>query len=246
MVQVAQGPPGHRPRPDNPSAAGPDPQILLISQPYRAGSFAGPDNGYAIGFSAVTPASPGTVRLASPDPSAGPLIDPDYLGDERDVAVMTEGLRIARLIGSRDVLAGVRGDEAQPGAGASTTQAPAESALTICRPWTPSCASTGSRDCASPTHPSCRRPSRPTPTPPSSRSPRRPPRTSPQGHLVLGATVHEVEDPPRQGATGGGAIFRRAVSPGQHPALPRDHGRPWVDKVFDIAELHGAPLSWVG
>ncbi|MBC7559261.1 MAG: hypothetical protein H7270_07870 [Dermatophilaceae bacterium] len=108
----------------------------------------------------MTPASPGTVRLASPDPSAGPLIDPDYLGDERDVAVMTEGLRIARLIGSRDVLAGVRGDEAQPGAGASTTQAPAESALTICRPWTPSCASTGSRDCASPTHPSCRRPSR--------------------------------------------------------------------------------------
>jgi choline dehydrogenase len=99
----------------DPSADGPDLQILFISQPYRAGNMSGPDNGYAIGFSAVTPSSRGTVRLADSDPATRPLIDPDYLGDEKDVAVMTEGLRIARLIGSRDALAQVRGSEAQPG-----------------------------------------------------------------------------------------------------------------------------------
>jgi choline dehydrogenase len=99
----------------DPSADGPDLQILFISQPYRAGNMSGPDNGYAIGFSAMTPSSRGTVRLADADPATRPLIDPDYLGDEKDVAVMTEGLRIARLIGSREALAQVRGSEAQPG-----------------------------------------------------------------------------------------------------------------------------------
>jgi choline dehydrogenase len=63
----------------------------------------------------MTPSSRGTVRLADSDPATRPLIDPDYLGDEKDVAVMTEGLRIARLIGSRDALAQVRGSEVQPG-----------------------------------------------------------------------------------------------------------------------------------
>ncbi|WP_130179055.1 GMC family oxidoreductase [Cryobacterium sp. SO1] len=97
------------------SAAGPDLQILLISQPYRAQTLPGPDNGYAIGFSAIVPHSRGTVRLQSSDPAMGPLIDPRYLSDPRDVEVMTEGLRVAQSIGRAAALAAWRGDEAQPG-----------------------------------------------------------------------------------------------------------------------------------
>ncbi|PRC47579.1 choline dehydrogenase, partial [Mycobacterium sp. ITM-2017-0098] len=81
---------------------GPDVQLLLIAAPYRSPSLAGPDTGYAIGFSAMTPSSRGRVRLAGPDATTGPLIDPNYLGTERDVDVMAAGLAIARRIGEAD------------------------------------------------------------------------------------------------------------------------------------------------
>jgi choline dehydrogenase len=99
----------------DPSAAGPDLQILLISQPYRAQTLSGPDNGYAIGFSAMLPRSRGSVRLRSADPADRPLIDPRYLSDPRDVEVMKEGLRVARTIGRAEALSAWRGNEAQPG-----------------------------------------------------------------------------------------------------------------------------------
>jgi choline dehydrogenase len=96
---------------------GPDLQVLLISQPYRSQSLPGPgpDGGYAIAFSAMLPVSRGSVRLASRDHSVAPLIDPNYLGDERDQKVMIDGLRIARAIGDADALADWRGAEVQPG-----------------------------------------------------------------------------------------------------------------------------------
>lgn len=97
------------------ATAGPDLQLVLISQPYRSQSLPGTSNGYAIGFSAMTPHSRGTVRLRSADPQVGPLIDPNYLSDSRDVAVMREGLAVARRIGRADALTRWRGAEIQPG-----------------------------------------------------------------------------------------------------------------------------------
>jgi choline dehydrogenase len=96
---------------------GPDLQILLISQPYRAQTLPGPDQdgGYAIGFSAMLPKSRGTVRLASHDSTVAALIDPNYLGDPRDQRVMIDGLRIAQKIGNAAALDHWRGVEAQPG-----------------------------------------------------------------------------------------------------------------------------------
>jgi choline dehydrogenase len=96
---------------------GPDLQVLLISQPYRSQTLPGPDpdNGYAIGFSAMLPKSRGTIRLASRDSTVGPLIDPNYLGDSRDQRVMIDGLRIAQRIGNAAALDDWRGTEAQPG-----------------------------------------------------------------------------------------------------------------------------------
>jgi choline dehydrogenase len=96
---------------------GPDLQVLLISQPYRSQALPGPDpdGGYAIGFSAMRPHSRGTVRLSSRDHRISPLIDPNYLGDERDQDVMVTGFDIARRIGAAEALDPWRGAEAQPG-----------------------------------------------------------------------------------------------------------------------------------
>ncbi|WP_030190940.1 GMC family oxidoreductase [Streptomyces violaceorubidus] len=99
----------------DPGAEGPDLQILFVSLPYRAPSLPGPESGYTIGFSVMAPHSRGSVRLASPDPTVAPLVDPNYLGDERDVTTMMAGLRIAREIGEAPALAPWRGEEAQPG-----------------------------------------------------------------------------------------------------------------------------------
>ena len=46
----------------------------------------------------VRPLSRGRVRLASADPLANPLIDPNYLAVEADHRRLTEGVRLARRI----------------------------------------------------------------------------------------------------------------------------------------------------
>ena len=99
------------------TGAGPDLQVLLISQPYRAQTLAGPDHdtGYAIGFSAMLPFSRGSVRLANANPTTAPLIDPNYLADPRDQQVMIEGYRTAWRIGGATAMSGWRGAQAQPG-----------------------------------------------------------------------------------------------------------------------------------
>ncbi|XVV16063.1 GMC family oxidoreductase [Actinoplanes sp. CA-131856] len=101
-----------------PSAETPDLQALFVNVPYRAPGLAGPEMGmgYTIAVSLMAPRSRGTVRLASADPLAAPLIDPNYLGAEADVTTLLAGLRLARTIGQARALSGWRQDEAQPGA----------------------------------------------------------------------------------------------------------------------------------
>lgn len=100
-----------------PDVTVPDLQILFASLPYRAPSLPGPESGYTIAFSAVNPRSRGSVRLASAEPGTAPLVDPNYLGDSRDIETMTTGLRVARRIGEADALSAWRDEEAQPGPG---------------------------------------------------------------------------------------------------------------------------------
>jgi choline dehydrogenase len=99
----------------------PDLQVLFVSLPYRAPSLPGPDNGYTIAFSCITPHSRGSVRLANADPTAPPLINPNYLGDERDVRTMLTGLDVARRIGQAPSLAPWRDEEVQPGSAVTGT-----------------------------------------------------------------------------------------------------------------------------
>jgi choline dehydrogenase-like flavoprotein len=51
-------------------------------------------HGYSIHACVLRPESRGTVRLSSPDAAKGPVIDPNFLSDDRDMAVLRAGVRL--------------------------------------------------------------------------------------------------------------------------------------------------------
>ena len=55
-------------------------------------------HGFSIHACVLRPESRGTVRLASADPAAAPLIDPNFLSDDRDVATLRRGVRLMHRI----------------------------------------------------------------------------------------------------------------------------------------------------
>lgn len=77
---------------------------------------------YRVYISSVLPRSAGTVRLASADPDAAPLIDHGYLSDldGEDLAVLTDGIELARAIGTAAGVAPPFGAETRPGPGHET------------------------------------------------------------------------------------------------------------------------------
>ncbi|MGE8163785.1 GMC family oxidoreductase [Paraburkholderia sp. NPDC080076] len=72
------------------------------------------------------PVSRGQIRLTSADPKAAPLIEPNLLGDERDVATMVGALQLVRRIVSTAPLADMIIDEAEPGVERTTYEELAE------------------------------------------------------------------------------------------------------------------------
>jgi choline dehydrogenase len=93
----------------------PDVQVFPINLPYRPDGFDGPEQGYALLVTALAPHSRGRVRLRAADPCVPPLIDPNLLGDDRDVAILDAGLRVAQRIGGAASFAGLRAAEVLPG-----------------------------------------------------------------------------------------------------------------------------------
>jgi choline dehydrogenase len=102
-----------RSRPDLP---GPDLQLIFVDFPRPVNGYPGPEQGYTIGVSVILPHSRGSVRLADATPGNAPLLDPNFLSDEQDLAAMTAGLRLARRIGASDAFADWRDAEAIPDA----------------------------------------------------------------------------------------------------------------------------------
>ena len=94
-------------------AVAPDLQILLVDSAAVIGLDV-PDT-YLIGVCALQPRSRGSVRLAGRDPELAPIVDPNYLGDDRDMATMVRGFGIARAIGSAPALKAWRAEELAPG-----------------------------------------------------------------------------------------------------------------------------------
>ena len=97
------------------AAVEPDIQLVFIDAPYFSPALNGPADAYAILPSLMTPLSRGSVRLADPDITVPPLIDPNYLGDQVDVDRLLSGLRMASEIGNRESLKAWNEGEVFPG-----------------------------------------------------------------------------------------------------------------------------------
>ncbi|MEU0526378.1 GMC family oxidoreductase [Streptomyces niveus] len=100
-----------------------DPDILMSFTAVALNPrWAGAQEGFSILFGLATPASRGTVRLRSADPTSHPLIDPAYLTESEDLARMVAALRTARRIARAGALTAWRGDEIFPGREAVTDE----------------------------------------------------------------------------------------------------------------------------
>ena len=94
---------------------------LPIATPEAAARFAAPPKeGYTIAPALVQPTSRGQVRLASADWRDAPIIEGNHLGTDRDLAAIVRAIEVARELGSKSALDGVRQEEVVPGAKASS------------------------------------------------------------------------------------------------------------------------------
>ncbi|MDG5487794.1 GMC family oxidoreductase N-terminal domain-containing protein [Sphingomonas sp. BGYR3] len=103
-----------------PGLARPDITALYVSLP-----FATPELGlkrpncYAILSGVMRPEARGSVTITSADPRAVPVIDPNFLGTEQDIAAFKAATELARAIGNSSAYGRIRKEEVLPGAQAA-------------------------------------------------------------------------------------------------------------------------------
>ena len=89
----------------DPEARSPDIQFHLgLGSGIEAGVARLKNAGVTLNSAYLHPRSRGTVRLASADPAAAPLLDPNYWSDPHDRKMSIEGLKVAREIMRQDAL----------------------------------------------------------------------------------------------------------------------------------------------
>ncbi len=87
------------------NARSPDIQFHLgLGSGIEAGVANMPNGGVTLNSAYLRPRSRGTVRLASADPNAAPLIDPNYWADPYDKEMSIRGLKLAREIMAQNAL----------------------------------------------------------------------------------------------------------------------------------------------
>ena len=94
----------------------PDILIMCLSVPFvrpTVGPLSAP--AYVLVPCHLRPRSRGSVRLASSDPRAPAIIDPNYLAEPDDLAVLLKGVEIAREIGAARAFDDWRANEVYPG-----------------------------------------------------------------------------------------------------------------------------------
>ncbi|MEV0074540.1 GMC oxidoreductase [Amycolatopsis sp. NPDC050768] len=89
--------------------------------PFGPPALPAPPNSFTFGLATV-PQARGAVRVAGPDPSAQPLIDPNYLGAEHDVLRLVDAVAVAREIAAAHPFDAWRGKELHPGPDARDQQ----------------------------------------------------------------------------------------------------------------------------
>ena len=105
------------PRMGGNSSKAPELVLACVVLPVVTECFLRPAMGeaYTLMYGFTHPRSRGTIRLASADPGAAPLIDPNYLAEAYDREVYLEALEMARQLGHSDALADWRDSEILPG-----------------------------------------------------------------------------------------------------------------------------------
>lgn len=93
----------------------PDLQPLFLHMPYPTDGGAAPEHGYTIAPGIVRPRSRGNIRLATADPSAAPLVDPNILADDYDLEALVDAIELCREIGADDAFKPFRKAEFTPG-----------------------------------------------------------------------------------------------------------------------------------
>jgi choline dehydrogenase len=94
---------------------------LPIATPEAAARFgAPPKDGFTIAPALVQPTSRGEVRLASADWRDAPIVDGNYLATDRDLAAVLRAIEVARELGSKSALDGIRAIEVMPGSKATS------------------------------------------------------------------------------------------------------------------------------
>jgi choline dehydrogenase-like flavoprotein len=107
----------------DPAARSPDIQFHLgLGSGIEAGVARMPHGGVTLNSAYLRPRSRGTVRLASADPLAAPLIDPNYWADPEDRRLSIEGLKLAREMIRQDALKPFVKAERLPGPDIRTEQ----------------------------------------------------------------------------------------------------------------------------
>jgi choline dehydrogenase len=105
------------------------PDLQLVFQPARRNPTPFPlplGHGFAISLVCLYPESRGTVKAASNDPLAAPLIDPALGSAQHDIATLVRGLRLARRIFAHEAFAQYRAHERTPGAAVADDDAALE------------------------------------------------------------------------------------------------------------------------
>ena len=107
----------------DPAARSPDIQLHLgLGSGIEAGVAAMRQGGVTLNSAYLRPRSRGTVRLASADPMAAPLIDPNYWADPHDREMSIRGLKLARQIMAQNALKPYILAERLPGPGVVSDQ----------------------------------------------------------------------------------------------------------------------------
>ena len=94
------------------------PDVQLVFQPAKRPSPRFPypiGHGFAISPVGLYPRSRGRVTLASPDPFAAPLVDPNLLSAPEDLQPLLNGIRLARKIFAAPAFARYQAEETSPG-----------------------------------------------------------------------------------------------------------------------------------
>ena len=98
----------------DPAESGPDLQIAFVHVPFNIIVGQGHPNSVSILPGVVRPRSRGWVRLASDDPTAHPLVNPNYLGERSDLEKLVEAVKISREIFATKAFAPWIGQELMP------------------------------------------------------------------------------------------------------------------------------------